>query len=522
MGSHSAEVLIVDDTPENLQVLGTILRGEGHAVRLATGGVHALRSIRARRPDLVLLDLRMPEPDGLEVCRRLRADPVTSDLPVIFLSASQDREDRVAAFAAGGLDFVAKPFHAAEVLARISTHLALARLRRELAVANARLAEQVVAERHQRSDAEALAQERQVRLDLALASAGMGTWSGDPLSKRIHLDDAASALLGQPCNTWDEVVAGFAEADRPAVQHGWECGVREHHAFTCEGWWPDGRSRRRLRIRGSRRSTGDEGMVGLIWDVTEDHEARQRVVQSEKLESLGQLAGSVAHDFNNHLCVITGSIELLRRTLPPDERVIQRLSGMDQAAMCATALVRELLTFARRRDIVQEPFVLAQAIQDLGAIVGSLVGKGCSIEVDATDTAVRVRGCREQLQNAMLNLCVNARDAMPPGSGHLRLAAGLVVVDGERCRITGDALHGVFAGLSVADNGSGIPDGIQERIFEPFFTTKSEGKGTGLGLPTVVGCVKAHGGHLLLRTSSEQGTTFIVLLPALPVEADNA
>lgn len=196
MAAASGEVLIVDDTPENLQVLGAILRGEGLTVRLATSGNQALRSVAVRKPDLILLDIHMPGMNGLETCRRLKTDASAAEIPVLFLSATQEDAERLGAFDAGGLDFISKPFHAAETLARISTHLALSRLRRDLATANARLAMQVEVESQNREAAEKLAHERQVRLELALHAAGMGSWSSDPAGDRIEFDSDAQDLLG--------------------------------------------------------------------------------------------------------------------------------------------------------------------------------------------------------------------------------------------------------------------------------------------------------------------------------------
>src|SRR5271170_253826 len=128
----SGEILIVDDVPDNLRVLGDILVSQGLRVRLAPGGAYAMLSVGVRRPDLILMDIRMPEMDGMEVCRRLRANPSTSAIPVLFLSASQDPAERVACFAAGGIDFISKPFNAEEVLARVSSQLTIARQRAEI------------------------------------------------------------------------------------------------------------------------------------------------------------------------------------------------------------------------------------------------------------------------------------------------------------------------------------------------------------------------------------------------------
>ena len=212
------EVLIVDDTPENLQVLSAILREEGLLVRLAPSGAFALRSVQARHPDLILLDIRMPEMDGFVVCQRLRDDPATAHIPVLFLSASQEPDERLEAFNVGGLDFIPKPFLSSEVLARVSTHLSIARLRRDLAKANFQLSSQVVDEQHQRRQAENIAEDRQVRLEMALNAAGMGTWIANGPDGHIQFDQQAQQLLALHetylSGGWRDLVDGFAPANQ--------------------------------------------------------------------------------------------------------------------------------------------------------------------------------------------------------------------------------------------------------------------------------------------------------------------
>ncbi len=373
----------------------------------------------------------------------------------------------------------------------------------------------MVVEQKQRHQAEGFAHDRQARLELALSAAGMGTWSSTADGTHLDFDAASQNLLGTTITDWTTLAAGFSNADRDRMAANWQDGLRDRKPFECEGWWQATGILKRLRLRGCVPSTqagSDGAMIGLIWDVTVEHEARQRLMQGEKLESLGQLAGGVAHDFNNHLAVIVGNLDLLRRSVAHDEKAMQRLASIDSAALCASSLVRQLLTFARHRDNVMEPMHLAPVATDLSAMLGGLLGKRITLGFAVIDDDVKVLGCREQLQNAVLNLCINARDAMPDGGG-LRLSVQRLVVQDARCRVTGQRVSGAFGALSVMDDGTGIPEAIQERIFEPFFTTKPEGKGTGLGLPTVVGCVKSHRGHLLLHSAPGKGTTFTILVP---------
>ena len=516
--SLSGEVLIVDDVPDNLRVLGDILVKQGLRVRHAPGGAYAMLSVGVRKPDLILMDIRMPEMDGKEVCRRLRANPATAAIPVLFLSASQDPAERVACFDAGGCDFISKPFNAAEVLARVSSQLTIARQRGEIEAANARLSRQVEIESAQRQDAEMIAHERQIRLDLALSAAGMCSWAAACPEGPIQVSPEAGALLGCAATGlpggWRELLDGFCAQDRPALEAAWLCGLSSGSVFEAEGWRGGREQRRRIRLRGRFTAGGSAGqrVVGLAWDATAEHALRQRLARSDKMEALGQLAGGLAHDFNNHLQVIVGNLDLLRPGAAPGNAGDPRLAAIQRSLASASELVRDLLTFARRRELEHTTLQLAPATLDLEALLRCSLGSSCALAFGSIAEDAMVMGNREQFQNALLNLCINARDAMPLG-GTVRIGISRGTVSGGRCRCCAHDVNGEFAIISVADDGCGIPPEHQDRIFEPFFTTKPDGRGTGLGLAMVVGFVTAHHGHLLLDSQPGQGATFRLLLP---------
>jgi CheY-like chemotaxis protein len=411
--SLSGEVLIVDDVPDNLRVLGDILVSQGLRVRLAPGGAYAMTSVGVRKPDLILMDLSMPEMDGVEVCRRLRADPATAAIPVLFLSASQDPVERVACFAAGGCDFIPKPFNAAEVLARVSSQLTLARQRSEIEAANARLSRQVKEESTGRQDAELIAHDRQIRLDLALSATGMCSWAAASPDGHIVVSPEASALLG--CDAmglpggWRELVDGFSAEDRPVLEAAWRSGLDSGSVFEAEGWWTGRNQRRRIRIRGRFTGGSRQGqrVVGLVWEVTAEHSLRQRLARSDKMEALGQLAGGLAHDFNNHLQVIVGNLDLLRQGAGLGHASDPRLAAIHRSVSLASELVRDLLAFARRREVEQTTMQLAKATFDVEVLLRCSLGSSCALVLGTIDEAALVVGNREQFQNALLNLCLN-------------------------------------------------------------------------------------------------------------------
>ncbi len=528
--SSSGEILLVDDNQENLQILASILRTAGHGVRLATGGIQALRSVTTRRPDLVLLDIRMPDLDGLATCARLRSDPGMAEVPIIFLSASDAVEDRLAAFTAGGQDFISKPFQATEVLARIATHLQLARARIEMARLNDLLANQVIAESCLRANAEEAAADRKARLDLTLEAADLGTWEVASGSGQIRFDERASRILGLPTvggMGWRAFLDAVPESRGTGITGRWERSRSQAALFELDGWWtpPVGRTRRRIRLRGRplspAGSTDSAGMVGLVWDVTDEHLLRERLAQHDRLESIGLLAGGVAHDFNNHLAVIIAELDILSM-MPGEDGIRRHLDSIAQAANASSTLVRDLLSFARQREVVRSRIDLAALAGRVARLAGRSLGSAVRVQPEFPATPRWVDGEAAQLENALLNLCINARDAMPDG-GTLRLAVhDQDCTDDMRCEICHAGTAGRWTAISVIDTGTGIPDEVRTRMLDPFYSTKGEHRGDGLGLASVAGCVAMHGGHMLVDSEAGRGTTFTILLPPRDPPAEEA
>jgi PAS domain S-box-containing protein len=311
----------------------------------------------------------------------------------------------------------------------------------------------------------------------------------------------------------------YSENDRVAgiPMRGLRTAATEGRMET-EGW--------RLRKDGSRfwanviidaiRSKGElVGFAKVTRDITERRAAEGRLRQAQKMEAVGQFTGGAAHDFNNLLMAILGSLEILRKRLPDDPKILALLDNAVQGAKRGTSLTQRMLAFARRQELKQDTVELRQLIDGMGDLLERSVGPTVSLESHFPREPVYVRTDANQLETALLNLAINARDAMPQG-GSLSISVTTEHID--RDHLTNLA-SGDYACLSVKDSGQGMDDATLAKASEPFFTTKGVGKGTGLGLSMVDGLAGQSGGRLTLRSEPGQGTTVCIWLPAVAYEA---
>ena len=485
-----ARVLVADDNADMREYVGRLLR-EHYDVLLAGNGQEALRLVREEPVDLVLSDVMMPLLDGFGLLRQLRGHPETEGLPVILLSARAGEEAKVEGLEARADDYIVKPFAARELLARVSAALHLARVRAE---ANAALRE---SEDRYRSLTEATAQV---------------VWTMDADGRWPAPSPSFERYTGL---TWEEYRDGSGRAVHPAdhdrVMAEWATILRSaspgeiHFRFRRA----DGAYRRAIsRAVPLRQSDGEiREWVGTITDVEDQLQAEERLRQAAKMEAIGRLAGGLAHDFNNQLQGIAGFATFVDRDPGLSARARQDVHEIRKAAERMAGMTQQLLAFSRQQVLVAEVLDLNAAVADSQSLLQRLIGSSIEMVVQLAPGPKWVQVDRGQLLQVLMNLAINARDAMPAGGE-------LVVRTATRTSVPeAGASDGPYAALMVSDSGFGISPEHLPHIFEPFFTTKETGEGTGLGLATVHGIVSHSRGHVWAESKPDKGTTFTVLLP---------
>lgn len=315
--------------------------------------------------------------------------------------------------------------------------------------------------------------------------------------ENIHPDDRASVMAGRARVSAGQPTAETFRVRRPDGTMRWVSGK----AFPVRD--SDGRIFR---------------LVGVADDVTELRQTQAQVIQAQKMEAVGQLAGGVAHDFNNVLTVILSEVDLLQADFALEKPVGDAIEAIKRSGERAAALTQQLMAFSRRQLI--EPMVLPinDVVRDTTKMLSRLIGEHVRLTTRLAPDAGFIKADRGQIEQVLANLAVNARDAMPDG-GTLTIETRRVVLDEEYVARHGLAAGGSYVVFDVADSGTGMSDEVRARIFEPFFTTKAAGKGTGLGLATCYGIARQSGGHIEVESELGRGTTISVLLPESPDHA---
>lgn len=483
--SNTARVLVVDDDERNLLALSEVLSPIAEVV-CSPSGRDALRHLLRDEFAVILLDVFMPGLDGYETAALVRAREQTASIPIIFLSAvNKETEHLMRGYEMGAVDYVFKPVDPVVLKSKVSVFVDLFNTRRRLEDS----------ERRQASILRAL--------PMAIYEAVEG---GDAPGRQFlggdlahFLGDETAAVLGGE-RDWLEWVH---PEDRERVIEQSERGEN----VTIEYRWigPQGARHHILDHRVATGSgSGPKRWAGSLLDITERKELEARLVHAGKLDALGQLTGGVAHDFNNLLAAMLGGISILQRRLTLGEREQLVVDQMSHAAKQGTELVRRMMSFARQQELspgAVEPVSLCESVAGL---VNHTLGAKVTVKWNCKAEGLNLYVDRSQLELALMNLIINARDAMPDG--------GEIEVEIES---TKDVTEGrPMLRLRVADSGSGIPEDLIARVTEPFFTTKETGKGTGLGLSMVSGFAHQSGGEMRINSALNKGTTIELFLPA--------
>ncbi|HPC83156.1 MAG TPA: response regulator [Thermoanaerobaculaceae bacterium] len=488
----AVRVLIVDDELAHAEAIRLAFERESPEVEIQI--VSSLAASRAAvatwGPDLVLMDVRLPDGNAVEA---LEAGTITRSVPVLAMTSYGDEGIAVRAMKAGAFDYIVKSAESFRNMPRT-----VARALREWTTVTAK------------ARAEEALRESERRFEILTQVSPVGVFRTDRHGATTFVNPKWCEIAGMRAE--DALGHGWLAAvhpeDREWVRAGWQEQPPERRTLTAEYRFlrPDGSV---AWVMGQVVPETDAeglltGFVGTLTDITARklaEEARERaeaaLLQAQKLESVGRLAGGVAHDFNNVLQAMMATVQsLLLRS--PDAATARAAAEIEKHVRRGAALTRQLLLFSRREPPKIEPVDINELVREAAVLLRRLLPENIAFATEFVPGDALVDGDRGQLGQVLMNLAVNARDAMP-GGGRLLVRVGL----------RGDA----EAFIEVSDTGTGMPASVRERVFDPFFTTKGAGHGTGLGLAVVHGIVTQHGGHIEVESEPGRGSTFRVVLP---------
>jgi PAS domain S-box-containing protein len=520
-----ARVLLVDDDERNLLAVANVLEGLGEVV-LARSGEEALRHLLKSEFAVILLDVYMPGMDGYETAQIIRNRDQTKGIPIVFLSAvNKEAEHLLLGYSMGAVDYVFKPVDPIILRSKIAVFVDLFEKSKE--IERKARQEQALLDANLRANAERLRVEQELRraeqrqaaiiqsLPMVLylepygAHPRLPNYVGGDLeaitgfkfedladqptiwAERLHPDDR------------NQVVAALEarrKSGRSSIEYRWQCADGTYKHFLDQA----------VLLKDADGHPVE--FAGTLTDVTEQRSLESQLIQAQKMDAIGKLTGGIAHDFNNLLAAIIGGLALLERrtTLAKEQRRI--LTMTKRAAEQGTELVRRLLAFARRQNLIPHSIDLGSLKKAVDDLLAHTLGGLVKIEWQIGKGVWNAFADHTQLELALVNLIINARDAMPAG--------GTVTIAAENCKVAAGDLPGVapgdFVRLSVTDTGTGISDVDLEKVMEPFFTTKAVGKGSGLGLSMVYGFAKQSNGAFRIDSKVGRGTTAEFWLPRAP------
>ena len=538
-------ILVVDDKEENQYFLRSLFEGNGYAVDLAVNGAEALAKARQHPPDVIIADILMPVMDGFALCREWKQDAQLKSVPFVFYTATYtDERDREFALSLGAERFLVKPAEPEVLLALLRELVAapvpaavsaapdaretvylkqynqvlirkLEAKMEQLEAVNRRL-EQDITERERTEDK---LREAEARYHTLFDQSPDGIVIIDPETARpIEFNTTAHRLLGYTREEFAQLcLAEINDAEPPDnIRTRIARVLREGRGEFNTRYRTKPGEMRNLQVTAQLLDIQGHRVYHCIWrDITERLKSERLARRSQRLESIGTLAGGVAHDLNNALVPILMGVEMLRMQYPQEPELVEMFQS---SAKRAADMVRQLLTFAKGVEGARVSIQLTHLLKEVQGIMRGTFPKNIEVAVNCERDLPTVLGDATQLHQVLLNLCVNARDAMPQG-GLLTLEAQRVKMDAAYASAIPDALPGEYVAVRVRDQGTGMPPEILERIFDPFFTTKGPDKGTGLGLSTAIGIVKGHAGFMQVYSQPGEGSAFTFYLPAERVDA---
>jgi PAS domain S-box-containing protein len=498
--NSDTSVLVVDDTPDRLELMKLLLRQGGYHVFTARDGCEAFEVARRERPLLVVSDVAMPKADGIELCRLLRSDSELSAIPILLVSALRvDDESAIEGLRAGADEYLEAPYDPMRLIAHVS-----------------RLVE--------RARSEEMLRESEERYRMLFQSSPQPMWVFDEETLRfLAVNEAAIHQYGY---SREEFLSMTIKDIRPVedipalLDDVGQCSRGIDVAGTWRHRKKDGKLIAVDITSHELVFDGRPAKLVLAFDVSARKEAEEalkrseeQLRQSQKLEAIGRLAGGVAHDFNNILTAIMGYAELTLRRLGGEEDSLHRnIEEIKKAAKRAASLTQQLLAFSRKQVLQPKVLDLNLIVDEMDRMLRRLIGADIDLVTILEPRLGHIKADPSQVEQIMMNLVVNARDAMPRG-GKLTIETKNVYIDRAYAQNHLSARPGPYVMLAVSDTGEGMDTVTREQIFEPFFTTKEKGKGTGLGLSMVYGIVKQSGGNIWVYSEPGRGTTFKIYLP---------
>ncbi|MFL6752971.1 MAG: response regulator [Sphingomicrobium sp.] len=524
-GVARARVLLVDDDERNLLAMQSILEDLGEIVP-AKSGDEALRHLLKGEFAVILLDVYMPGMDGYETAQIIRNRDQTKGIPIVFLSAvNKEAEHLLRGYAMGAVDYVFKPVDPVVLRSKVAVFVDLfaktkeieRKARQEQALLDANL--RVNAERLRMEQELRRAEQRQAAIIQSLPMVlylepfdGAARWPSYVSGDLKAVTGFSHEEVAKRPDLWverlhpedrDRVLASLEarrKSGRFSVEYRWQCADGTFRHFLDQA----------VLLRDS-----DERPVefaGTLTDISEQRSLESQLIQAQKMDAIGKLTGGIAHDFNNLLAAVIGGLGLLekRAQLGEDQRKI--LAMTKRAAEQGSELVRRLLAFARRQKLEPQAIDLAALQEAVWDLLTHTLGGLVNIEWRASEGVRNAFADQAQLELALVNLIINARDAMPAG--------GTVTVTVENGELAAgnwaDLPPGDYVLLSVSDTGTGISRDDLGKVMEPFFTTKDVGKGSGLGLSMVYGFAKQSNGAFRIDSEVGRGTTAELWLPCAP------